>query len=65
MSNEWILDVLTDLRSFARENGMDALAEQLDDAHLLAVIELTLQTKNPCTSDSDTTHPAINHRTRI
>ena len=40
MTNDWILDVLTDLRSFARANGLPKLAEQLDDTALLAACEL-------------------------
>ena len=40
MRNDWILDVLTDLRTFARENGLPNLAEQLDDAQQVAVEEI-------------------------
>ena len=40
MTNEWILDVLTDLRVFADGNGMPQLAEHLDDARVLAASEL-------------------------
>lgn len=42
MRNEWILDVLADLQTFARDNGLSVLAEQLDDTRLVAVRELTL-----------------------
>lgn len=38
--NDWILDVLADLRAFATSNGMGALAEQLDDTMLIAASEL-------------------------
>lgn len=41
MKNEWILDVLADLEAFARQNGLTALATQLDDTRLLAALELT------------------------
>ncbi|GAA4217964.1 hypothetical protein J4E08_14865 [Sagittula sp. NFXS13] len=41
MGNDWILDVLTDLKTFARANGMPALAAQLDDASFVAQAELT------------------------
>ena len=37
---EWILDVLEDLKAFARCNGLNDLAEQLDDTSLVAVVEL-------------------------
>lgn len=40
MQYRWILDVLTDLRTFAQANGLPALAEQLDDASLVAVTEI-------------------------
>ena len=40
MQNEWILDVLADLKTFAQQNGMGVLAEQLDDTQLVAASEL-------------------------
>ena len=40
MPNDWILDVLRDLRSFARQNDMHRLAEQLDDTALVAMAEM-------------------------
>lgn len=40
MQNEWILDVLSDLRAFARQNGMSGLAEHLDDTRLVALAEM-------------------------
>lgn len=40
MHYEWILDVLTDLKTFAKSNGLPALAEQLDDTALLAAAEI-------------------------
>ena len=43
MRHDWIMDVLTDLRSYARTNGLHALAEQLDDARLLVQVELASQ----------------------
>jgi len=39
MRNDWILDVLADLRSFAASNDLPLLAEQLDDTALVAVAE--------------------------
>ena len=41
MKNEWILDVLADLKSFAKSNGMPVLAEQLADTADLAAIEIS------------------------
>lgn len=40
MAQDWIVDVLADLRSFATQNGLTALAEQLDDTILVAATEL-------------------------
>lgn len=40
MQYEWILDVLTDLKAFAKGNGLAALAEQLDDTSLVAAAEI-------------------------
>ncbi|MDJ1007670.1 MAG: hypothetical protein QNJ13_07560 [Paracoccaceae bacterium] len=41
MTNDWILDVLADLRSFARKNDLPKLVAQLEDASLIAAAELT------------------------
>jgi len=41
MSQEWMIDVLRDLRSFAAQNGMAGLAEQLDDTILVATEEIS------------------------
>ncbi len=40
MQYQWILDVLQDLRSFATENGLKGLAEQLGDTSLVAAAEI-------------------------
>ena len=45
MAHEWIIDVLLDLCTFAAENDMKALAAQLDDTKLMAVIELRQRPK--------------------
>lgn len=39
MANEWIIDVLADLRSYARASGMEATAASLEDAALVALAE--------------------------
>lgn len=39
-TNEWILDVLSDLNAFAVTNGLNALAEQLNDTRLIAAAEI-------------------------
>ncbi|RKF16108.1 hypothetical protein D6850_00620 [Roseovarius spongiae] len=40
MQNTWILDVLADLKTFAQNNNLGALAEYLDDTSLVAAAEL-------------------------
>lgn len=40
MSKDWIIDVLTDLRTFAHQNELPSLAVQLDDTVLVAAAEL-------------------------
>ena len=42
MSHDWIIDVLADLRVFARANGLHDLAEHLDDAAMVATRELAV-----------------------
>jgi hypothetical protein len=41
MQSDWILDVLTDLKTFATINGFPALAEQLDDTAIVAMAEIS------------------------
>lgn len=36
MNNEWITDVLSDLRAYAKQQSMVELAEHLDDVILVA-----------------------------
>lgn len=40
MSNEWIIDVLTDLRNYARRSGLKVTAAELENACLTALTEL-------------------------
>ncbi|MEM8578750.1 MAG: hypothetical protein AAGF60_12935 [Pseudomonadota bacterium] len=54
MRSDWILDVLTDLKTFARANGMPALAEQLDDTAIVAMAEIAAQDQGRETSDGYT-----------
>lgn len=47
MKYDWILDVLADLKTFAQSNGLDALAEQLDDTRLIAATEIVSLAERP------------------
>jgi|GEM_PF-327375 len=40
MQYDWIVDVLSDLKTFAQTNGLSVLAEQLDDSILVAATEI-------------------------
>ena len=40
MANDWIIDVLADLKKYAAKNGLAALARQLDDTTLVAASEI-------------------------
>ncbi len=40
MAHNWIFDVLADLKTYAKKNGLSALAEQLDDTTLIAATEI-------------------------
>ena len=43
MRNEWVLDVLADIKSFAVSNDLSALAAHLDEARLIAAGEIASQ----------------------
>ena len=40
MKQDWIIDVLSDLGKFAKDNGMDALSSRIEDAQLMAMVEI-------------------------
>jgi len=58
MQSTWIVDVLADLRTYARTNALPALAAQLDDALLVAAIE-TAPVKHHALDGTRGTHDAI------
>ena len=64
MNADWILDVLTDLKSYATKNGLGVLAEQLDDTRLVAAAELaSLETRRaPLTGRVDGAGAGATHR---
>ena len=41
MANDWIIDVLSDLKAFAQDNGLSELAAQLDETILVAATEMS------------------------
>ena len=40
MKYDWILDVLVDLRRFAQVNGLDTLAQELEQTRQVASVEI-------------------------
>lgn len=55
MGREWIIDVLADLRIFARENELPLLTAQLEEARLVAEVEIaSLPDKVPRPSRAET-----------
>jgi hypothetical protein len=54
MKNEWIIEVLRDLRSFASENDLPRLADQLDEALVVATVELVQHLPTTGTGRHDT-----------
>lgn len=69
MTHEWMIDVLADLRQYAIRNYYLELAEQIDDAIVVAAVELRKRPADasplglqPATEDGPSTrsefHPA-------
>jgi hypothetical protein len=40
MAQDWMIDILTDIRQYAQKNAMLELAEHLDDAIIVAAHEI-------------------------
>ena len=63
MGQDWLIDVLADLRAFARENRLPVLTEQLEDTMLVAAAELAqVADRGPfgqtgCDTESVVGHP--------
>lgn len=57
MSQEWIIDVLADLRQYAIRNYYMGLAEQLDDAIVVAAVEI----RAASAAEAAATPPAPTH----
>ena len=64
MRHAWLLDVLTDLRGFAREEGFDGLAAKFDDALTVAACELAREERGAGLRPSDLFEPGFGQRTR-
>jgi len=40
MKNDWVISVLLDLQEYARHNGLPPLADELDTARLIVLMEM-------------------------
>lgn len=58
MQNDWILDVLADLQTFARTNKLTVLAEQLGDIKLTAAAEILSARERAVALPNDQDYPA-------
>lgn len=54
MQHDWILDVLADLQKFASANGLNTLAEQLEDTTLIAAADLASMQGGTARTNGDT-----------
>lgn len=56
MTNDWIIDVLTDLQRFSANNALTRLADHLDDTIMVAATELsTAGSRNALVGDFEQT----------
>lgn len=53
MTNDWIIDVLTDLRKFSASNSMGKLVDRLDDTIQVAAREISIAQSLPQAGMSD------------
>lgn len=53
MGNDWMIDVLKDMRQVALQNAMLDFAEQLDDAIIVAAVELGERKANATVEEYD------------
>jgi hypothetical protein len=63
MAQHWIIDVLSDMTTFARANGLAALAVQLEHSRCVALRELeAAQGVAPAAAQEDAAATHILHR---
>jgi hypothetical protein len=55
MSKEWIIEVLGDLHGFASANALPQLAAQLEEARVVAIVEITQPAAAPADTRPDAT----------
>lgn len=52
--NSWIVEVISDIQTYALENGLHGLAEQLEGAGIVALAEINEETGKQELADSRT-----------
>ena len=63
MANDWIIDVLADLKTYAKKNGLSVLAHQLEHTTLIAAAErASAHGKAPGTANWDIGDTGKHHR---
>lgn len=63
MKYDWIMDVLTDLRTFSEDNGLSELTEQLDQTCLVAATEIAQHADTPQgRADGNARSPRSDHQ---
>jgi hypothetical protein len=64
MSQDWMIDVLVDLRDFAQKNDLDKLASQLDGTIHIAATELIAHARTKGAHDRNVSPTRISDRSR-
>lgn len=64
MSQDWMIDVLVDLRDFAQKNDLDKLASQLDGTIHIAAAELILHARPKGAHNRNANPTRISNRSR-
>ncbi len=63
MAHDWVFDVLTDLKHYAMKNRLSALQAQLEQAALVAAVEIaSAEGKGPQAAITDGTGLRDGHR---
>jgi hypothetical protein len=65
MRHDWIFDVLADLRAYADQNNLPALAEQVAAALRVAELEIGVETPHSMSKRGSVAGAAMEKRRRI
>lgn len=59
MTHTWILDVLTDLRTYAVENELPGLAAKLNETSVVAAVEISHRPPSPARAKTGRTDGSV------